>query len=289
MMRSILFKIHYSQLTRFLNALGFSAGNLILVYGLHFINLNLTNFMISILLPSMEAYFAYTFDRILISDKDADLINDPNRTNYILKNQKAIKISSIFCLLCSFLISILNGYITFIMFLSLLLLFYFYNIKKLPFGIKRLKDRIIIKNIVISLCWTIVVVITPVICLSNDFDFYKLSLASAFIFVYFLNASINGDILDIVGDKKSGINTIPISIGIKKTHILMAFIFALQFLILHLVISKKIENICFCFLINIIITGLSMLRYIYTSNRNNIFFVLTLNLIGIIYFVLLLF
>jgi 4-hydroxybenzoate polyprenyltransferase len=287
-MRNILFKIHYSQLTRFLNALGFSAGNLILVYGLDFIKLNITNFMISILLPSMEAYFAYTFDRILISDKDADLINDPNRTKYILKNQNTIKISSIFCLLCSLLISIFKGYITFIIFLSLLLLFYFYNIKKLPFGIKRLKERIVIKNIVISLCWTIVVAITPVICLSNNFDFYRLLLVSSFIFVYFLNASINGDILDIVGDKKSGINTIPISIGVKKTHLLMAFIFAFQFLILHLIISKIVQNEL-CFLINIIITGLSMLRYVYTLNRNNIFFVLTLNLIGIIYFVLLLF
>lgn len=99
-------------------------------------------------------------------------------------------------------------------------------------GIKRLKDYGVFKPIILSIIWTIVTVVFPILYWNKDIGIYLFELMMRFVFI--LPLCIVFDIRDVEIDRLNKIRTLPQIIGTKNcyvlTHIFMNLFFVLAIL-----------------------------------------------------------
>ena len=113
-----------------------------------------------------------------------------------------------------------------IVLLCLVVIFYY-----IPFGQNSLRTFSFSKIFIISLCWTMATVYIPYILDQNSkigSENYLL-IVERFLFIFAI--TIPFDIRDIVNDKKHGLKTIPIAIGIRNALILSILILSLYLLL----------------------------------------------------------
>ncbi|MEA2034059.1 MAG: UbiA family prenyltransferase [Euryarchaeota archaeon] len=100
----------------------------------------------------------------------------------------------------------------------------FYSIPLLPRGFKyrRLKDIPFVKNFIVGLAWAIPIALLPVVF--TGFCAGRMTVAVGLFFFFFLSFvnSTVFDIRDVEGDAESGVQTIPVIIGIRSTRILLS-------------------------------------------------------------------
>lgn len=170
-----------------------------------------------VIITFLTTFSTYGLNKL--TDIKEDSINAPERAKAIKKIELIFKIS----VAVSFFLSLVLGYFESILTIPILLfpllLGILYSVR-LSRKIPRLKDITGVKNLTIALSWAVGSTFFPVVYLTNK----KIVLIILVFYFFFLKSYINSiifDVRDIEGDRMSGVRTIPVSLGRKKTKLLL--------------------------------------------------------------------
>lgn len=95
-----------------------------------------------------------------------------------------------------------------------------YSLPILPFKKKkRLKDFGLLKILILSYVWALITVWFPVVSLTRITHDFQLIFLQRFVFMFALCLAF--DIRDVLSDGKNGIHTLPVSLGIKKSYLII--------------------------------------------------------------------
>jgi 4-hydroxybenzoate polyprenyltransferase len=169
---------------------------------------------VEISLPLLFAAFLITlsvYSLNMATDSKEDAIN---RSQASPKKTKIYLALSLISMVASIIIGIQNGAYTLLVLISPLIIGFIYSIK-IAKPIPRLKEVVGVKSLVVALSWGITAAFLPVT--TNTIPIYKELLVFFYVFLQILVNTIIFDSLDIGGDRASGIKTIPVSLGLKKT------------------------------------------------------------------------
>lgn len=167
-----------------------------------------------ILSSFFTTFTIYSFDKL--SNIKEDSISLPERAGFIQKHSNVFTGSVVVSYISALFFSILkNPYallvVHFPLFIGLIYSIKIYNI--------RLKDITGVKNLVVALSWAVVGTFFPLAISSSN-----LKLITHIFYYFFIKLFINTvlfDIRDIEGDRINKVITIPVSLGLKKTKILL--------------------------------------------------------------------
>ncbi|NQE45136.1 Digeranylgeranylglyceryl phosphate synthase [ANME-1 cluster archaeon GoMg2] len=186
--------------------------NLLLIY-FCFLLLGLALNLYILLAAFFLTFSIYNLNKL--TDIAEDLVNAPERAEYVIGKEKVILCFSII----AYIFALLLGISTNILSVPILLFPFFigliYSTKILSvFGLSRLKDIVFMKNFIVTLSWTVEAIFLSAIFLHGT----SLTILLLFYFVFtkiFINA-VSFDIRDIEGDRISGVETIPVVFGRRK-------------------------------------------------------------------------
>ncbi len=154
-----------------------------------------------------------------LTDINEDSLNNPDRAKTIKKIEPIFK----YLVALSFILSFILGF--FVNIPTLLVLFFplflgtLYSVK-LSKNLPRLKDITGVKNITIGLSWAVNSTFLPVISILEKNSILTLSIFYLFFIKSFIN-SVIFDVRDIEGDRKNGIITVPVFLGMENTRKLL--------------------------------------------------------------------
>lgn len=215
----------------FLNTLAFTSGfvaltGVSLIYAASvFYELPISETLIFIVF--LLVFSVYNLNRK--TDIKEDLVNYPERIYFIKKHERKINfISSVagaIAITIAFLLKFEVGIFTLIPFIGVIL----YSFVPI-----RLKRVLIIKNLWVSLLWSLCITYLPLIYWNRIDLLFSPTSTSIFLFIFIkgIGNTITFDIRDIKGDKLYGIKTIPSILGIEKTKILLSIINLFSFFVL---------------------------------------------------------
>jgi len=196
------------------------------------------------------------------TDTVEDLINKKTSPN---SKKKYLIISIIMCIVCS-LYSFFKQIN--IMYLSILLIGFFYSFKLIPFKSKyiRLKDIPVIKNLIVSFYWSIPTVMIPLwvakteVNISSDTIIITIILGlSTFI------STIISDAIDETGDRLANVKTLPVLFGVKNTLNILTIILFVIGITAFITFYLK-HNLIFMGLIFVLWNFLNLNMFIAKSN-----------------------
>jgi len=180
------------------------------------------------LLAFLISFFVYSFNRL--TDIREDIINNPDRTLFFKKKMYIFVIAAFISLFLCLALALLHSLLTFIILLLPAILVILYSFEWMRFASKkRLKELLLIKNITVSLGWSLIPFF--VMAFYNYFH-WGIIFLSCFIFLRIFIGVLMFDIRDIEGDKKHNITTIPIKYGLKFSKRIIEFLNIISFLIL---------------------------------------------------------
>lgn len=190
----------------------------------------LFNFPISfelLLITFLIVFSVYNLNRK--TDTKEDTLNYPERVSFIRRHEVKITIFSIVSYISAIVIASFISVLAVI--ITLLPLF---GVVVYSFAPLRLKRLLIIKNIWVSLLWSLCVTILPLIYFRKIDLLISPAFISIFLFIFLkgIGNTITFDIRDIGGDKVYNIKTIPIILGVEKTKSLLLFIDILSFILI---------------------------------------------------------
>ena len=151
-----------------------------------------------------------------VTDLEEDLVNLPDRARFVKRNRDYLLFASL---------ESINIAVILVFFTNpsaiLIILFPFYVGVLYSIGVRRLrlKNVLLLKNIMAAGTCTIAAVLLPV-AVHAAIPFIVLMVAY-FIFLKLFINSVLFDVRDIEGDMKAGVRTIPVSLGRKKTRNLL--------------------------------------------------------------------
>lgn len=147
-----------------------------------------------------------------LTDIKEDSINLPERAGFINKNKKVITYATIASYVAALSLAFLQNSFAVLIILFPLCMGIVYSIKILSF---RLKDILGVKNAIIALAWAGTCSFLP-IAVSFRAPI-QILLVFYFLFVRCVVNTATFDVRDIEGDRMSGVRTIPVVLGRKKT------------------------------------------------------------------------
>lgn len=167
------------------------------------------------------SYGAYMMNRS--AEIDVDSVSHPERTAHLSTRRKYLPVISGSCFLVGYVIAITVNTIFFVALLVPLALSFMYSVgsKRLVgvVGVSKLKEKLLVKNLVISLGWSLIPLLVGLYYLRFE---TVLALMAGFIFLRFMVSTLIFDVRDVAGDKEQGIRTVPAVYGTDKTYRLMA-------------------------------------------------------------------
>lgn len=199
----------------------FEAGELVWgIAGMTFIILGITYLSVfppieKIALGLIVGFFVplgvYSFNQV--TDYREDLVNKKN--SVVLSGRKSCEQILAFSFLCKALAIVFSFFISWaaLVLVSVIVLTSF--LYSYRFGFGRLKEVPLVKNVSISVAWSILPLI-PAFSVNIPFDPNFLFIA-LFVFMHCFISSLIADLQDMEGDQKSGIKTLPLMVGIDKT------------------------------------------------------------------------
>lgn len=173
-----------------------------------------TEISISLLLASFLITFA-VYSLNIVTDSKEDAIN---RAQTHPKKAKCYLVLSIISMIASLTIGIIDSFGAFFVLIIPLLIGLVYSIR-ISKSLPRLKEIVGVKSIVVALSWGVTGAFLPATMYS--ISIYKVALVFFYIFAQILVNTIIFDALDVKGDHASGIKTVPLALGIKKTRSLL--------------------------------------------------------------------
>ncbi len=204
----------YNELITFLLSTSiFLSINSILEVYFSFLLFNTTPILNILLSFFFVTFSIYSLNKL--TDLKEDSVNVPERVKFIKEKEHIIACFLLF----SLMISVLLGFLQDILCVPILLFPLFTGIiysVRVSSNLPRLKDVLGMKNLIIALSWGVCSTFLPAICLPEK---YLILIALAFYF-FFTKSVINSllfDVRDIEGDRISGVRTIPVVFGRRKT------------------------------------------------------------------------
>lgn len=218
-------------------------------------------------ISGLITFFVYSFNRF--TDIKEDIINNPKRTYIIKKHGYLFLFGALVSITLAIIFSYLHSFLTLILVSLPALFVLIYSVKWLPkfISYKRLKEIPIIKNILVSLGWSIIPFYVSIY--SNTFHLGMFYI-SIFIFLRIFIGVIMFDIRDIKGDKIYNIQTIPVRYGIEKSKYIILMLNILTLLIFVFGIFMKMLPF-YVFFIGLFAFFMGIL-YIYLIDRYDINF-----------------
>ena len=173
-----------------------------------------------LIMAYLFTYGAYMLNRG--SEVSQDSISNPKRTSYLAKRTKYLPAISLSCFAAGYAIAAFSGYVFFFALLVPLVLALAYSVgsKKLKrvMGANRLKDKLLVKNIVISFSWSLIPVFVGLYY--KSFPLVLISFAP-FIFLRIMPNTIFFDVRDVKADAEFGVRTVPVVFGVPKAYRMM--------------------------------------------------------------------
>jgi 4-hydroxybenzoate polyprenyltransferase len=176
--------------------------------------------IILLVMAYLFSYGAYMLNRG--SEATQDSVSNPARTNYLQGRSRYLTVVSGFCFGIGYLLAATVN-LTFLGVLLIpLVLAVTYTIgsKKLVsiIGAKRLKDKLLVKNLVISFGWSLIPLLVGLYY--KSIPFFLLAFAP-FIFFRLMSNTVFFDLRDIRADSEFGVRTIPVVYGTNLAYRLM--------------------------------------------------------------------
>jgi len=187
-----------------------------------------------IAIPFLIAFAIYNLNRK--TDEDEDAINRQDRYSFTKKYEKSLYGISLAGIGISLVLSAFHGIFAVVVTLIPFICGMLYSVRWLPPGLpyRRLKEIPFVKNIMVGFAWSFFLGLLPV-ALSNSSPDMRTVIMCLLFFFWGIMASTIPDIRDRIGDEKTGVRTIPVIYGEKKTKGILTFlnlVFALPILIL---------------------------------------------------------
>jgi 4-hydroxybenzoate polyprenyltransferase len=197
-------------------------GLIVILFSSHLYNVQLK---IEILVITFLITFsAYSLNKA--TDKSEDSINRPE----IVSIKRVFYVGpSIIAIILSLVIGAFMGFWALIILITSVILTIVYSIQ-LPFLTIRLKEVTGLKSFTVAFSWAFVGALLPATMQSVSVE--KIILAFFYIFIQIIVNTILFDILDMKGDRVSGLITIPILLGLKKTKKLLISINSLLIILI---------------------------------------------------------
>lgn len=204
-----------------------------LVYGGHMLSIGCASIAAaaSILLghwPTVQLLvmaYLFSFGAYMINratEIDQDQISNPERSAHLHRRERFLPLIAVSAFAVGYGIAILSNLIFFAALLVPLAMALLYSVGSKKFtavlGAKRLKDRLLIKNIAISFGWSLIPVLVGLY-----FQIQSLTIAffSFFIFLRLMSNTIFFDIRDVKADSQFGIKTVPSVYGVNASYSIM--------------------------------------------------------------------
>jgi 4-hydroxybenzoate polyprenyltransferase len=161
----------------------------------------------------LTVFSVYSLNKL--TDMKEDAINMPERLNFIEGRKKLVLCYSLAAYALSAVLVLADKPSSLPIILTPIACNALYSSRRIP-GIPRFKDIPVMKNVFVSLSWTLVCTLMPAVHMAN------ISPATIIVVIYFMliKLFINAvlyDIRDVEGDRENGIKTLPVIIGPKKT------------------------------------------------------------------------
>jgi (E)-4-hydroxy-3-methyl-but-2-enyl pyrophosphate reductase len=221
------------------------------------------------LLAFLYVYAMRVFNRFL--DKGAGTYNDPERAGFYKRYKIFLTLSGIAAIIGALIIAWQMGGLVFAAIAGFCLLGVIYSIPLVPLSVRHLwkytkmRDIPGSKNLVEAIGWAAVIALIPLL---EPSEMYWTNVTVTFLFVLmtvFVRAAFF-DILEVQGDLVVGVETLPITLGEKKTLLLLKAIIISTALIL--VIAPLLKTVgSFSFLMLIPLFALSILLMVYEKGR----------------------
>lgn len=174
-----------------------------------------------------------------VTDTKEDSINQPDS---FLKASSCYLILSALSMVVGFLIGLLYGCMVFLVLFTPVLIGVIYSIR-ISKSIPRLKEITGVKSIVVAASWALTGCLLPSSVYGQNFQ--SIAIVFLYIFIRIFVGTVLCDVLDIKGDASSGIETIPIKLGEKKTKNLLIIVNASTLLLLF---YNMVSGLFFSFL-----------------------------------------
>ncbi len=100
-----------------------------------------------------------------------------------------------------------------------------YSVPLLPegFRFRRMKDIPAVKNLLVGIAWAIPIAMLPAVCTGSLFGTMTIVVGFLFFLLTVINTVIF-DMRDVIGDAESGVQTIPVICGVRRTRILLSML-----------------------------------------------------------------
>jgi 4-hydroxybenzoate polyprenyltransferase len=169
------------------------------------------------------SYGAYMMNRS--SEIDADSVSHPERTAHLTPRRRYLPAITGGCFLLGYVFALTVNFIFFVALLVPLAFSFAYSVGSQRLvgviGVAKLKDKLLVKNLFVSLGWSLIPVLV---------GFYYLRFGivilvmGTFIFLRLLVNTLIFDVRDVEGDRAQGIKTVPVVRGAAETYRIMAVI-----------------------------------------------------------------
>jgi 4-hydroxybenzoate polyprenyltransferase len=173
-----------------------------------------------------------------LTDIKEDSINRPDRIQFLKGREKQIFIISAIAMLLSVILACSIEIYTLLPLMIPFIANCIYSLQISP-KVPRLKDIPFVKNIVVGLSWALVCTLMPAITL----DYFSPSMVIVVAYFMLIKDFINStlcDLKDVKGDMQSGVRTIPVVLGPKKTKRVLLAMSSMLLPLLFLVKSKTL-------------------------------------------------
>ncbi|MHB1867996.1 MAG: UbiA family prenyltransferase [Nitrososphaerales archaeon] len=173
-----------------------------------------------LLMAYLFSYGAYMLNRG--SEVIQDSVSNPGRTNYLLSRSKYLTYISAASFGIGYLIAFFTNLIFFFALIVPLALALTYSIGSKKFakviGAKRLKEKLLIKNLAISFGWSLIPLLVGLYYQSIPLVLLSFG---PFIFFRLMSNTIFFDLRDVKGDSAYGVRTVPVVYGKSKSYSIM--------------------------------------------------------------------
>jgi len=165
-----------------------------------------------LLMAYLFSYGAYMMNRT--SELEQDAVSNPERTSHLRGRRRYLPAIVGFCFGVGYILALLVNFVFFVALLVPLLLSVAYSVgsKKLVplIGASKLKQKLLVKNLAISLGWSL---IPALVGLYYSQVTVTLLLLSPLIFTRLMVNTILFDVRDVEGDSKYGVRSLPVVYG----------------------------------------------------------------------------
>ena len=173
-----------------------------------------------LLMAYLFSFGAYTINRV--SDFEQDRVSHPDRTSYLKGRRSILPAIAVVSFGIGYALAIIRNLFFFVGLLLPLLLAVAYSVgsKRMAkaFGISRLKEGWLVKNLVVSFGWSLIPILVGLYYLELPLAILALC---PFIFMRLLVNTIFFDARDVAADVEHGVKTLPASMGIGRSWRLM--------------------------------------------------------------------